>query len=80
MIKKKISLPIHVHSHSTIGFASMSLLKAVEAGADIIDTAISSMSCGTSHPPTESIAFTLLEMGYDVDLDFEKTKRSCRLF
>ncbi|MHB1545359.1 MAG: sodium-extruding oxaloacetate decarboxylase subunit alpha, partial [bacterium] len=74
MIRKKINLPIHVHSHSTSGFASMSLLKAVEAGADIIDTAISSMSCGTSHPPTESMVFTLSEMGYDIDLDLEKLK------
>ena len=80
MMRKKISLPIHVHSHSTSGFASMSLLKAVEAGADIIDTAISSMSCGTSHPPTESMVFTLSEMGYDVDLDLEKLKEVADYF
>ncbi len=80
MIRKKISLPIHVHSHSTSGFASMSLLKAVEAGADIIDTAISSMSCGTSHPPTESMVFTLSEMGYDIDLDLEKLKEVADYF
>ncbi|MHB1698349.1 MAG: sodium-extruding oxaloacetate decarboxylase subunit alpha [bacterium] len=80
MIKKKVSLPIHVHSHSTSGFASMSLLKAVEAGADIIDTAISSMSCGTSHPPTESMVFTLSEMGYDIDLDLEKLKEVADYF
>ena len=80
MIRKKISLPIHVHSHSTSGFASMSLLKAVEAGADNIDTAISSMSCGTSHPPTESMVFTLSEMGYDIDLDLEKLKEVADYF
>ncbi|MHB8231441.1 MAG: sodium-extruding oxaloacetate decarboxylase subunit alpha [bacterium] len=80
MIKKRVSLPIHIHSHSTSGFASMSLLKAVEAGADIIDTAISSMSCGTSHPPTESMVFTLAEMGYDIDLDIEKLKEVADYF
>ncbi len=80
MIRKRVSLPIHVHSHSTSGFASMSLLKAVEAGADIIDTAISSMSCGTSHPPTESMVFTLSEMGYDIDLDLEKLKEVADYF
>ena len=80
MIRKKTSLPIHLHSHSTSGFASMSLLKGVEAGADIIDTAISSMSCGTSHPPTESMVFTLSEMGYDIDLDLEKLKEVADYF
>ncbi len=80
MIKKRVSVPIHVHSHSTSGFASMSLLKAVEAGADIIDTAISSMSCGTSHPPTESMVFALSEMGYDINLDLEKLKEVADYF
>jgi pyruvate carboxylase subunit B len=80
MIKKVVNLPIHVHSHSTSGFASMALLKAVEGGADIIDTAISSMCCGTSHPPTESMVFTLSEMGYDVDLDLEKLKEVADYF
>ncbi len=80
MIKKAVNLPVHVHSHSTGGFACMSLLKAVEGGADIIDTAISTMSGGTSHPPTESMVFTLSEMGYDVDLDLEKLKEVADYF
>jgi pyruvate carboxylase subunit B len=50
---------VHMHSHYTSGMASMSYLKAVEAGADILDCAISSMSMGTSHPPTESIVAAL---------------------
>lgn len=79
-IKKKVNLPIHVHSHSTSGFAPMSLLKAVEGGADILDTAISSLSCGTSHPPTESMVFALQEMGYDIDLDLEKLKEVADYF
>ncbi|MHB1679512.1 MAG: sodium-extruding oxaloacetate decarboxylase subunit alpha [bacterium] len=80
MIKKAVNLPIHVHSHSTGGFACMSLLKAVEGGADIIDTAISTMSGGTSHSPTESMVFTLSEMGYDVNLDLEKLKEVADYF
>ena len=80
MIKKDVNLPLHIHSHSTSGFASMALLKAVEAGADIIDTAISPMACGTSHPPTEPMAFTLSEMGYDIDLDTEKLKEVADYF
>ncbi len=63
-LKKEIDLPINVHSHYTSGMASMSLLKAVEAGADIIDTCMSPLACGTSHPPTESIVFALEELGY----------------
>ncbi len=80
MIKKDVNLPLHIHSHSTSGFASMALLKAVEAGADIIDTAISSMACGTSHPPTEPMVFALSEMGYDIDLDIEKLKEVADYF
>jgi len=63
-LKKEVGLPVNVHSHYTSGMASMSLLKAVEAGADIIDTCMSPLACGTSHPPTESIVFALEELGY----------------
>ncbi len=63
-LKKETRLPINVHSHYTSGMASMSLLKAVEAGADIIDTCMSPLACGTSHPPTESMVFALEELGY----------------
>ena len=50
---------VHMHSHYTSGMASMAYLKAVEAGADILDCAISTMSMGTSHPPTESMVAAL---------------------
>ncbi|MCS7143452.1 MAG: pyruvate carboxylase subunit B [Archaeoglobaceae archaeon] len=63
-LKKEVKLPINVHSHYTSGMASMALLKAVEAGADMIDTCMSPLACGTSHPPTESIVFALEELGY----------------
>ena len=61
--------PVVLHTHSTTGLAFMTILKAVEAGAEIIDTAISSMSGGTSQPATETLAYALKQLGYEVDLD-----------
>ena len=62
-------LPIDLHTHSTTGLAFMTYLKAVEAGCDIIDTAISPMSGGTSQPATETLVYALRQLGYQVDLD-----------
>lgn len=62
-IKQATNLPIDVHTHATSGTGSMTLLKAVEAGADIIDTAISPFGGGTSQPATETIHFVLEEIG-----------------
>lgn len=73
-IKEAVSIPVVIHTHSTTGLAAMTLLKAVEAGADVIDTAISCFSGGTSQPPTESLHYTLKEMGYDTGLDEKKLK------
>ena len=73
-IKEAVSLPVVVHTHSTTGVGAMTLLKAVEAGADTIDCAISCFSGGTSQPPTESMHYTLKEMGYDTGLDEKKLK------
>ena len=71
-IKDAVDLPVVVHTHSTTGLAFMTYLKAVEAGADVIDTAISPFSGGTSQPATETLAFALRELGYQVDLDYDK--------
>ena len=68
-IKAEVKLPLVLHTHSTTGLGFMTLLKAVEAGADIIDTALSSMSGGTSQPATETMAYVLRQYGYDVSLD-----------
>ncbi|MCD7774398.1 MAG: pyruvate carboxylase subunit B [Clostridiales bacterium] len=68
-IKANVKLPVVLHTHSTTGLGFMTLLKAVEAGADIIDTAISSFSGGTSQPATETMAYVLRQYGYDVSLD-----------
>ncbi|HEY5466264.1 MAG TPA: oxaloacetate decarboxylase subunit alpha, partial [Clostridia bacterium] len=62
-------LPIFLHTHSTTGLAPMTLLKAVEAGCDGIDTAISSFSGGTSQPATESMNYALGQFGYDTGLN-----------
>jgi oxaloacetate decarboxylase alpha subunit len=71
-LKAELTLPIHLHSHSTSGMATTAHLKAVEAGVDIVDTAISSLSLTTSHPPTESIVAMLQgqqrDTGFDLDL------------
>ncbi len=68
-IKESVNLPVVVHTHCTTGLAPVTLLKAVEAGADVIDTATSAFSGGTSQFATETMAFTLRQLGYEVDLD-----------
>ncbi len=68
-IKKAVDLPIEIHSHATTGLSVATELKAVEAGADILDTAISSMSMGTPHSPTETIVEMLKGSKYDTGLD-----------
>ena len=62
-------LPLVIHTHCTTGLAFMTDLKAVEAGADVIDTAISPFSGGTSQPATETLAYALRQLGYQVDLN-----------
>lgn len=64
-----LDVPVHLHSHATAGLASMCQLKAIENGCRHIDTAISSLSDGTSHPPTESMVAALRGTKYDTELD-----------
>lgn len=73
-IKGAVKLPVVVHTHCTTGLAFMTYLKAVEAGADVIDTASSCFSGGTSQPATETLAYALRQLGYTVDLDDKITK------
>jgi len=73
-LKESVSIPVVVHTHATTGLGSMTCLKAVEAGADGIDTAISCFSGGTSQPPTESLVYTLEQFGYQTGVDFKKLK------
>ena len=68
-LKNSVKIPVHVHTHYTSGLGSMTLLKAIEAGADGVDTAISPLAMGTSHTPTESLVATLQGTPYDTGLD-----------
>ncbi len=71
-LKETVKIPIQLHTHYTSGLASMTLLKAVEAGVDIVDTALSPLAMGTSQPPTESLVATLAGTPYDTGLSLEK--------
>ncbi len=79
-IKNKCSLPIELHTHYTSGMASMTVLKAVEAGCDIVDCAISPMAMGTSQPPTEPIVAALAGTEYDTGLDLNQLDKINRYF
>ena len=68
-IKDAIDLPVVVHTHCMPGMAFMTYLKSVEAGADVIDTAISPFSGGSSQPATETLVYALEQMGYETGLD-----------
>lgn len=68
-IKKVVDLPIEIHSHSTTGMSVATLAKAAEAGAEILDTAISSLAMGTSHSPTETMVEIFKGTPYDTGLD-----------
>ena len=71
-LKAAVDLPIQLHTHYTSGLASMCLLKAVEAGVDVIDTAMSPLALGTSHAPTESMVAALQGTEYDTGIDLAK--------
>ena len=73
-LKSILNIPLELHTHSTAGMAGMSVLKAIEAGVDIIDTAISPFGGGTSQPPTESIVRALQGTEYDTGLNLELLK------
>ena len=66
---------INVHCHSTTGVTQVSLMKAIEAGADVVDAAVSSMSLGPGHNPTESVVEMLEGTGYETDVDIDRVKK-----
>ncbi len=70
-LRAAIKLPIHLHSHSTSGLASMCMLRGIENGATIVDTCNSSFSEGASHPTTESIVAALQGTEFDTGLNLE---------
>ncbi|OOF67727.1 sodium-extruding oxaloacetate decarboxylase subunit alpha [Rodentibacter caecimuris] len=79
-IKKCYNVQLHLHCHATTGMAEMALLKAVEAGADGIDTSISSMSGTYGHPATEALIATLQGTQYDTGLDILKIEKIAAYF
>lgn len=79
-IKAVTDLPIELHTHYTAGLASMTTLKAIEAGVEIIDTAISPMALGTSQPPTEPIVATLKDTPFDTGLDLAQLDEVSKYF
>ena len=80
MIKAETSIPVQLHTHYTSGLASMTLLKAIEAGVDIVDTAMSPFAMGTSQPPTEPLVATLAGTQYDTGLNLNELDKISKYF
>lgn len=80
MLKKEISVPIDLHTHSTAGWAPVTYMKAVEAGVDIIDTAMSPFGFGTSQPATESMVAAFQGTEYDTGIDLKKLEKIAKYF
>ena len=79
-IKKRYDVTLHLHCHATTGMAEMALLKAIEAGVDGVDTAISSMSATYGHPATEALVATLAGTEHDTGLDIHKLESIAAYF
>ena len=79
MVKQKVSVPVHIHTHNTTGTGDMVYLKAIEAGADIVDCALSPMANGTSQPCTESLVATLMGTEYDTGLRLKDLTEAAKL-
>ena len=75
-LKKAVKCPIHLHTHNTAGTGDLVYIKAVEAGVDIIDTALSPLGNGTSQPATEPIVATFQGTPYDTGLDLDKLTKA----
>ena len=71
-LKKEISVPIHLHTHNTTGTGDMTYLMAIQAGVDIVDTALSPMANGTAQPATEALVATLQGTEYDTGIDLNR--------
>ncbi len=79
-LKETVKIPIQLHTHYTSGLASMTLLKAIEAGVDVVDTAISALAMGTAQPPTEPLVATLEGTEFDTGLDLNQLDKICKHF
>ncbi|MDO4836473.1 MAG: pyruvate carboxylase subunit B [Clostridia bacterium] len=79
-LKSEVDIPIHLHTHNTTGTGDMVLLKAAEAGVDIVDTALSPLGNGTSQPATESLVATLKGQERDTGLDLNALSECAKYF
>lgn len=79
-LKRTVKIPLELHSHATSGLASMTYLKGIEAGVDIIDTAISPFALGTSQPPTEPLVAALEKTEFDTELSMNKLNTIAEYF
>ncbi len=79
-VKAEVDIPLFFHTHHTTGMGPMTLLKAVEAGCDGIDTAISTMAGGTSQPATETMSYSLSQFGYESGLNMDSLKEIADYF
>lgn len=79
-LKATVKVPIHLHTHNTSGTGDMTILKAIEAGVDIVDTALSPLANGTSQPATESLVATLRGTEYDTGLELDKLVEASKYF
>ena len=79
-LKKKVSVPIHIHTHNTTGTGEMTYLMAIQAGVDIIDTALSPLANGTSQPSTEAMIATLNGTEYETGIDLSRLSEAAAHF
>lgn len=79
-LKSKLKIPVELHTHYTSGVGSMTYIKAIEAGCDIVDCAISPFAMGTSQPPTEPLVATLQDTQYDTGLSLEALSQVAAYF
>ena len=79
-IKKVVKVPLHLHTHDTTGLGGLSVLKAIEAGCDIVDAAISPLASGTSQPPIEVIVAALQGTEHDTALDMKQLREIANYF
>lgn len=79
-IKSEVKIPVQLHTHYTSGVASMTYLKAIEAGVDVVDCALSPLSMGTSQPPTEPLVATLKGTEYDTGIDLDLLTEISEIF
>lgn len=79
-IKSEVKIPVQLHTHYTSGVASMTYLKAIEAGVDVVDCALSPLAMGTSQPPTEPLVATLKGTEYDTGIDLDLLTEISEIF